>query len=384
MCTSSARSTRRGSRSTTARACPTRRAPVFRDGVAEYDACGVSPYRSAIVDGELDGRPSARSPRPPDRRRGRARRARDSGPRSGQDVPMPRLHLRERRPPRRRRSAPVLRPRALSRRSATTVDARHPTPSSVVADESYELREPADVDRDDDRPRRSPRHARAHRAASVDSAASVLRTTSSSPARVVAHGAPRSARDLEDHERDREADERVGERRSRAQTPIALTTTPSETKPSTRAWFPSAISAGLASRRPARSRTCAAISFPTKPRTPAAASAPQVRQRLRIDEAQDRLVQRDARRDEDREDDEQARDLLGAEGAEEERDPDRDRRRARRRSCARGRREARPSPSRTKIAVCTRAVTPRIARLTRTARMPARERMIERSTRPCE
>jgi hypothetical protein len=35
-------------------------------------------------------------------------------------------------------------------------------------------------------------------------------------------------------------------------TPIALATTPSETKPSTRAWLPSATSAGLERRLPAR------------------------------------------------------------------------------------------------------------------------------------
>ena len=61
----------------------------------------------------------------------------------------------------------------------------------------------------------------------------------------------------------------IGSARSNpSATPSALTTTPSETKPSTRAWFPSAISAGLASLRPARSRTCAAISFPRKPIKP--------------------------------------------------------------------------------------------------------------------
>ena len=54
-------------------------------------------------------------------------------------------------------------------------------------------------------------------------------------------------------------------------TRAALATTASETNPSTRAWLPSAINAGLCSRRPARSLTWAAISLPTKPITPAAA-----------------------------------------------------------------------------------------------------------------
>jgi hypothetical protein len=53
---------------------------------------------------------------------------------------------------------------------------------------------------------------------------------------------------------------------------MALTTTPSETNPSVRAWLPSAINAGLDSLRPARSRTWAATSLATKPITPAAAS----------------------------------------------------------------------------------------------------------------
>src|SRR5437868_4567324 len=47
-------------------------------------------------------------------------------------------------------------------------------------------------------------------------------------------------------------------------TTAALARTPRLTKPSTRAWLPSATSAGLFSRRPARSRTWAAISLPMK------------------------------------------------------------------------------------------------------------------------
>ena len=55
-------------------------------------------------------------------------------------------------------------------------------------------------------------------------------------------------------------------------TTAALASTPRLTKPSTRAWFPSATSAGLLRRLPARERIWAAISFPTNPMTPAAAS----------------------------------------------------------------------------------------------------------------
>ncbi len=53
---------------------------------------------------------------------------------------------------------------------------------------------------------------------------------------------------------------------------IALATTARLTRPSVRACAPSAISAGLSSARPARVRICAAISLPTKPMIPAAAS----------------------------------------------------------------------------------------------------------------
>ena len=52
---------------------------------------------------------------------------------------------------------------------------------------------------------------------------------------------------------------------------------------------------------PARSRTCAAISLPTKPITPAAASTQRCVSVCGMDEAHDRLVERDAGADEDRE-----------------------------------------------------------------------------------
>ena len=107
-------------------------------------------------------------------------------------------------------------------------------------------------------------------------------------------------------------------------TTMALATTPSETKPSVRACLPSATSAGLASRRPARSRTCAASSLPTKPIAPAAASAQRWLRLLRVDEAQHRLVERDAGRDEDRQHDGEAREPLAADAAQEEGDAERD------------------------------------------------------------
>src|SRR6266540_1803407 len=55
-------------------------------------------------------------------------------------------------------------------------------------------------------------------------------------------------------------------------TTAALSRTPRLTKPSTRAWSPSATSAGLFKRLPARERICAAISLPANPINPAAAS----------------------------------------------------------------------------------------------------------------
>src|SRR5439155_6469 len=56
-------------------------------------------------------------------------------------------------------------------------------------------------------------------------------------------------------------------------TAVALATTPRETKPSMRAWFPSAVRAGLERRLPPWRRTWAASSLPAKPMAPAAASA---------------------------------------------------------------------------------------------------------------
>ena len=84
-----------------------------------------------------------------------------------------------------------------------------------------------------------------------------------------AHGPPGVPRDLQDHERDREADQRVGDRApsdgERAQT------TPSETKPSTRAWLPSARAPGS---RAAGRRAGAPAPRPRCRRTQRSASRP--------------------------------------------------------------------------------------------------------------
>ena len=94
---------------------------------------------------------------------------------------------------------------------------------------------------------------------------------------------------------------------------------------SARAWAPSATSAGLSSRRPARVRMSAATQLPAKPIAPASASAVEVIDRLRIDQAGDRLVAGDARADEDHGDDGEPGEPLAAGAAQRERDAERDR-----------------------------------------------------------
>jgi len=108
-------------------------------------------------------------------------------------------------------------------------------------------------------------------------------------------------------------------------TTIALATTPSETNPSTRAWLPSAINAGLDKRFPARRRTCAASSLPTKPTSPAAASTQRCESSCgwmsrsidsyRATQAETKIASTTAK----------PRDLLGSKRTKEERDPDRHR-----------------------------------------------------------
>src|SRR5215211_2925001 len=60
---------------------------------------------------------------------------------------------------------------------------------------------------------------------------------------------------------------------------------------------------------------------------PGCGQRPQVRELLRMDEALNRLVERDTGTDEDREDDEEPGKLLGTEAPQVEGDPERDRRR---------------------------------------------------------
>src|SRR3954447_189887 len=118
-------------------------------------------------------------------------------------------------------------------------------------------------------------------------------------------------------------------------TAAALATTPSETKPSTRAWLPSAVSAAEARRRPAGRRGCAAPRAQPDLRARLVSDEadcagqredPEVGQVLRVDQPLHRRVERDARGDEDREDDRHPGELLAARAAREERDAERDRR----------------------------------------------------------
>ena len=60
-----------------------------------------------------------------------------------------------------------------------------------------------------------------------------------------------------------------------AATTAALAMTARLTYASARAWAPSATSAGLSRRRPARERIDAAYQLPAKPTAPASASAPR-------------------------------------------------------------------------------------------------------------
>ena len=167
-------------------------------------------------------------------------------------------------------------------------------------------------------------------------------------------------------------------------TTAALATTPSDTNPSTRAWLPSAISPGLSSRRPPRSRTRAAISLPTKPITPAAAKTHRCGKVFGVDQPLDRFGERHAGRDEDRQHDRQSGEPLAAGRTQEERDRRVVQRSTRPRSCGSGQRAVRRSPTSMKRAAWAPAASPSTARLIETVLMPSCERVIERSTSPCE
>jgi hypothetical protein len=65
-------------------------------------------------------------------------------------------------------------------------------------------------------------------------------------------------------------------------TTAALSSTPRLTKPSVRAWLPSATSAALLRRSPARVRICAATSLPRKADHPGCGQPPEMDQRARL------------------------------------------------------------------------------------------------------
>ncbi len=192
--------------------------------------------------------------------------------------------------------------------------------------------------------------------------------------------------DVEDDERDHEADDRVGEVCAPSATTAALASTPRLTKPSTRACLPSATSGGAlrGDGRRAR-RTCAAISLPMKPITPAAASSQRWESCCGWMKRSIVWAERDAGREmkmaaHDREPGE----LFAAKAAQEEGEPERDRGERVAEVVDQVGEEGDAERARVDGNACATAVTVRMARLQETARMPARERRIERSTRPCE
>ena len=101
-------------------------------------------------------------------------------------------------------------------------------------------------------------------------------------------------------------------------TTMALPTTPSEMKPSIRAWYPSE---SLARAEPDESRDL----VPHEADRPGGCECPQVVERLRVDQTLDRLHECEARAEEDRRHDEVAGCLLAPLAPEEERDPERHR-----------------------------------------------------------
>ena len=103
-----------------------------------------------------------------------------------------------------------------------------------------------------------------------------------------------------------------------------------------------------------------------------------------MDEPPDRLDERDTSADEDREDDGEAGDPLAAGGTEEEGDTERNGGERVARVVDEIREERHRVRESAKIAACAPAAMPSTTRLDVTARTPARERRIDRSTRPCE
>ena len=186
-----------------------------------------------------------------------------------------------------------------------------------------------------------------------------------------------------EHEQDRDGDEqadhRVGPVASRAPTPPAPSSTASEVKPSVRACRPSATSAAEPIRRPTPDAVRATSSLPTKPMTPATATAAGGRPCCGCSSRSDRLVAGDAADAAMISDDDDAGQVLGPAvavgvaagrrraGRAGTRRPAAPRS-ARRRRCAGCRRAARPSRSRTTTTACRTAVTPQHRRARSTGR----------------
>ena len=136
-------------------------------------------------------------------------------------------------------------------------------------------------------------------------------------------GAPGVPGDLEDHECDRESDQRVGDWCAEADGDGAGDDAEGDV----------AVGAGVVAvgdQGGAGESAAAAESdlggelVAEEADQAGGGEHPEVRQVLRVDEAEDRFVERDAGGDEDGEHDGEAGELLGAEGAQVEGDPERD------------------------------------------------------------
>ena len=137
-------------------------------------------------------------------------------------------------------------------------------------------------------------------------------------------GVPGVPGDLEDHEGDREADDRVGDLRAERDDDRARDDGERD----------EAVDAGVVSvgghRRapeppPRRQAHPRRELVADKADDAGRGEHPQVGQVLRVDEALDRHVERDAGGDEDRENDREPGESLAAHAAQKERDPERDR-----------------------------------------------------------
>ena len=166
----------------------------------------------------------------------------------------------------------------------------------------------------------------------VRAADRVLQAAALVLSRQPSHGPPALPGDSQDHQRDHEPDDRVGERRAQRD----------ETCAGKHAEADEAVGAGMVpvrdQRRAVESPACSRPDLGCELVAGEADHAgrcqpPEVRERVRVDEPEDRLDERHDRADEDRPDDGDPGPPLAASAAQEEGHPERDCGHARRRSC---------------------------------------------------